>query len=567
MEYTEQDIAEAAELYPALWILKHGIKTEAGLPIELVKRKFFWDIYNDLSPKQALLKPPQIGATVMSHLKSMWVAKKLKKDIIYTLPTATDVNDIVGGSVNRIITQNPILREWVKDHDTVEQKSVGNNLIRYRGTFSPKQATMVPSSLNIHDEVDSSDPEVLTLYETRLEAQENESDKWRWYFSHPSIQGHGVDIYWQMSDKKEWYVQCPHCLKAQVLSWPDNINIEKEIYICSTCKNEMPDEARINGEWRNQDGIKWEGKIEGGYEFSGWHVSQLMLWNKKAADIIKSFNDPMKDKQYFWNYVLGLPYVSSDDKIEPSVVLKNCVDVVNPQEKRVIIGADTGHGIHYTMMNEDGIFYFDNETEITASKTPYHKIEEMLNRFDRSIAVFDQGGDLIGVRQLQAKYPGRVFLCFYRKDKKSKGLIKWGKDEEYGTVVVDRNRMMQLMVEQLRDIGRFRINGTPEEWKEFAAMFGNIYREKVEVKETKGKDNRELYGAEYVWKRSGPDHYAHALLYAYVGLSKYSGSMAKIIEQGAMDEIETPRMPNVMNGEPVVAQVSPEVVLSHKADF
>jgi len=515
---------------PALWVVKHKIKNESGLPLDFTKRRFLWDIYNDLSPKQAFLKPPQIGATIMSMLKSMWVAKKLHKDIIYTLPTASDVNDIVGGSVNRLIVQNAVLRDWVKDHDTVEQKSVGENLIRYRGTFSPKQATMVPSSLNIHDEVDNSDPSVLTLYETRLEAQEGEENKWRWYFSHPSLAGHGVDVYWQQSDQKEWYVTCPSCESEQVLVWPDNISLVTQEYICSQCKKGLSDETRINGRWKNKDGIVWEGKIVGDYEFSGWHVSQLMLYNKSAKDIIKAFNDPLKDKQYFYNYVLGLPFVSSEDRLEPSVVLRNCVDTVNTQEGRTIIGADTGHGIHYVLLNKQGVFYYDHETLITASKTPYDVIKKHLNKFPRSIAVFDQGGDLIGVRKLQAEFPGRVFLCFYRKDRKSDGIVNWGENDRYGEVQVDRNRMMTLVVEQLRDTGRVRLNGTKDEWVDFASMFGNIYREKMMVKETPGKDNRELYGADYIWKRNGPDHYVHALLYAIVGLQKYGGELAKIVD-------------------------------------
>lgn len=94
--------------------------------------------------------------------------------------------------------------------------------------------------------------------------------------------------------------------------------------------------------------------------------------------------------------------------------------------------------------------------------------------------------------------------------------------------------MITLMVEQLRDTGRYRLNGTRDEWEEFAAQFGNIYREKVEVKETKGKDDRSLYGNEYVWKRNGPDHYAHALLYATVGLQRYGGEMAKVVGSSDM---------------------------------
>lgn len=518
MIYTEAQISEAMEGSPALWAIKHKIKNEVGFPIEFSKRKFLFDIYNDLSPRIVILKPPQIGATVMNALKSFWVAKKLRRQIIYTLPTQGDVQDMVGGSFNRIIAQNPILMDWVKDHDTIEQKSVGNSIIFYRGTFTAKQAMMIPSGLNIHDEVDASDAQVITQYETRLQAQEDGG--WRWYFSHPSLQGHGVSVYWEQSDKKEWFITCPHCRGEQYLTWPDNLDMQREAYICALCKEILDDTTRINGQW----------KPTANGDFSGYHISQLMLYNKSAKDIIKAYNDPQKDKQYFYNYVLGLPYIGSEDRIEPSVVLRNCVDQVNEQEGINIIGADTGHGIHYVILNKQGVFYYDNETTITASKDPYDVIRDYLIKWPRSRAVFDQGGDLIGVRKLQAEFPGRVFLCFYRKDRKTVDLVQWGVDDEFGKVQVDRNRMMTLVVEQLRDIGRVRLNGTKDEWADFASHFGNMYRERITSKSSPEKDNRELYGVEYVWKRNGPDHYCHALLYAIVGLQKYGGEMAKIVD-------------------------------------
>jgi hypothetical protein len=518
------------ELKPALWILKHKIKNEVGMPIDFTKRKFLWDIYNDLSPLQVLLKPPQIGATVMNSIKSLYVAKKLRRQIIYTLPTAGDVQDMVSGSFNRIIAQNPVLMGWVRDHDTIEQKTVGDSMIFYRGTFTAKQAMMIPSGLNIHDEVDASDPAIITQYETRLQAQEDGG--WRWYFSHPSLAGHGVDVYWEQSDKKEWFITCNNCKHEQTLSWPDSIDQSRQTYVCRGCKQDLSDEERINGKWKpTAKGV-----------FSGYHVTQLMLWNKSAKDIITSFNDPQKDKQYFYNYVLGLPYVSSDDRIEPSVVLRNCVDLVNAQEGRTIIGADTSHGINYVLMNSEGVFFYDRAETITASKDPYDVIRGHLTKFKKSIAVFDQGGDLIGVRKLQAEYPGRVFLCFYQRDRKSDKIVRWGENEEYGTVRVDRNRMMTLVVEQLRDTGRIRLNGTKEEWAEFASQFDNIYREKLVSKETREKDNKELYGAEYVWKRNGHDDYVHALLYAIVGLQRYGGELAKIVGEGVLDSLKKGQM-------------------------
>ncbi len=544
-EYTTEQVSQAMEGLPALWVKKHHIKNEAGFPIEFTKRKFLWDIYNDLSPKQAFLKPPQIGATVMNAIKSFYVAKKLGKQIIYTLPTQGDVQDMVGGSFNRIIAQNPVLMGWVKDHDTIEQKSVGDSIIFYRGTFTAKQAMMIPSGLNIHDEVDASDPQIITQYETRLQAQEDGG--WRWYFSHPSLVGHGVDIYWNQSDKKEWYVTCEECKEEQVLTFPESICMDGPYYCCKHCGCELLDKVRINGRWLDIDGNPWEGVLSPNYEFSGWHVSQLMLWNKSAKDIIKAYNDPQKDRQYFYNYVLGLPFAGSDDKIEPSVVLKNCVDIINEQGGRTIIGADTSHGINYVLMNKDGVFFYDRAETISASTDPYDVIRKHLERFKRSIAVFDQGGDLIGVRKLQAEYPGRVFLCFYRKDRKTMDMVRWGEGDEYGTVVVDRNRMMTLMVEQLRDIGRIRLNGTKDEWAEFASQFANIYREKIAVKETREKDNRELYGNEYVWKRNGHDDFCHALLYAIVGLQRYGGEMAKILGNDIMQGIEKPKFNNIID--------------------
>lgn len=511
---------------PALWVLKHKIRNEAGQVLDFTKRKFLWDIYNDLSPKQVLLKPPQIGATVMNTLKSLYVAKKLGRQIIYTLPTQGDIQDMVGGSFNRIIAQNPVLMEWVKDHDTIEQKSVGDSIIFYRGTFTQKQAMMVPSGLNIHDEVDASDPNVIVQYETRLQAQEDGG--WRWYFSHPSLSGHGVDVYWQQSDKKEWYIICNNCKHEQTLTWPDSINLEKGTYVCKGCKADLSTEERING--------RWIPSATG--EFSGYHISQLMLYNKSAKDIIKASQDPLKDKQYFYNYVLGLPYIGSDDKIEPSVVLRNCVDVVNEQEGRTIIGVDTGDNyISYVMLNKQGVFFYDTERGISATKTPYDVLRSHLKRFPRSIAVLDQGGELMNTRQLQAEFPGRVFLCYYNKDRKSVDIARWGENDEYWKVSVDRNRMMTLVVEQLRDTGRIRLNGTKDEWADFASQFGNIYREKVTTNDTKGKDDRGLYGNEYVWKRNGPDHYVHALLYAIVGLQRYGGELAKVVGDGVFDGI------------------------------
>lgn len=504
---TLQEIDEASELVPTAFIRKHRIKNESGKEIEFKDHFFMKQIYNDMSPLQVELKPPQIGSTTKAIVKTLFVAKKKGKDIIYTLPTQADVYDMGGGKVNRIIAQNPIFGTWVKDHDTVEQKTVGSNIVYYRGTFTTKAAMMVSSSLNCHDEVDASNPEVMTQYETRLQAQ---ADGWRWYFSHPSLAGFGVDIFWQQSDKKEWFITCEHCKVEQQLKWPDNIDLDRGAYVCASCKLDICDDTRRYGQW----------KATSAGPFSGYHISQLMCAWISARKIVADYKDPNKTKQYFWNYVLGLPYADSLDKIPSSVVLRNLVPEINTQEDRIIIGVDTGLPIHFTMMNKQGVFYYGKCGEPTKNYDPYEQLEGYLRRWPTSIIIADQGGDLIGIRRLQDKYKGRVFLVWYRKDRKGILDIAWGKDEKQGEVVVDRNKVFQQMVEQLRDIGRIHLNGTFEDWKEWAGHFDNVYRV---VEQTD-------YGPEYKWERTGPDHFCHTLLYCLVGMSKYAGDLATIIK-------------------------------------
>lgn len=521
--------------------------------MEFDNHAFMRDPINDMSPLQAWLKPPQIGASESQIVKTLYCSKKKKWDIIYTLPTDTDRNDMAGSKVNRIIAQNPVLGEWTKEHDSVEQKSVGDNIIHYRGTFTQKKAMMVSSNLNVHDEIDASDQSVITQYENRQQAN---SETRTWYFSHPSLAGFGVDIYWQQSDKKEWFITCPHCkeeiiLASQDNNWKESIDFIKLIWICRLCKGELSANTIKQGRWKPTEGIcRYDptsskdlypglNQTPEGVElkeFSGYHISQLMCVWISPKNIIAKKNDPLKDEQYFSNYVLGLPYLGSDNKISSTTVLRNVTPQVNSQSARIIIGVDTGLPWYVTCMNTEGVFYHERLKNVGEEGTdsnydPKNRIRELLNRWPGSIVIGDQGGDLSPLRILQQEFPGRVFLVYYRKDRKSKEFIKWGEDDEFGIVTVDRNRVFQFMVEQLRDFGRIVINGTSAEWKEWAENFDNVYREIKTAKNSPGKDVATNYGVEFVWKRNGPDHYCHTLLYCLVGMDKYAVDLATIIKK------------------------------------
>ncbi len=497
---------------PALWVEKYHIKNEAGIELEFKHRLFLRDILNDLSPLQVQLKAPQIGMTVTNIVKSFYVAKKLFKDIIYTLPTFGDVKDMAGGKINRIVAQNPVLQSWIKEHDTIEQKSVGENIIHYRGSFTGKSAMMVSSDLNIHDEVDASDQGVIEQYETRLQSK---ADGWRWYFSHPSVADYGVDIHWKNSDQKHWFITCPHCKKEHYLDWPASIDKNRRMFVCKHCQGELKDEDREHGRWIAKYGKKWQ--VENGIEkpFSGYWISQLMCSWITADKILKDFE--LKSPEYFYNYVLGLPYSGGDSKLDQQSLYQNLTGQAQAPDnnERVVIGLDTGLRLDYVIGNQRLGLFYQGDTE------NYEELDHLMQRWPRAIVVMDAGGDLIGSRQFYERWSGRVFLCYFTGEKKDNEIVWWGEGDKFGQASVDRERGIQWVVDEFRT-KRIQLQGTEGDWHEYWLDWKNLSR--IKVFDTK---TNQVKGIK--WVRNGRDHRALATVLWRIGVDKFTDQSSEII--------------------------------------
>jgi len=493
------------------WINQNKILTEDGTPYNILPKSdhfFMFDILREMAKANknlVIYKAAQIGFSTAAILASQWIAKNRRLDIIYTLPTANDVKDFAGGKINRIIAQNQILKDWTKDRDTIEQKTVGDNIIYYRGTYTQKAAMMVSSDLNIYDEVDASDQRVIEQYSTRLQASDV---KLEWFFSHPSVPNNGVARYWEKSDQKHWFIKCGACTQEQFMSWPQSFDMERQIYVCKLCSEELSDDMRRRGRWVQ----KFKDR-----KFSGYWIPLFICPWVSAKDIIGYYND--KSEEYFYNKVLGLPYVGSGNKPTLDMITKNLTPEVNMQEGRIVIGVDTGIRLHYVCGNRAGLFYYGETKKPEKGYDPYDEIVSLLKRWKTSVAVFDQGGDLIGARKLQTKYPGRIFLCHYSVDRKTQQIVRWGKNEESGTVNVDRNRGLQLVIDEFYD-GMIPLQGNENDWWDYWLHWNNMFRIQKE---------NSLGVMEKKWERNGDDHWAHATLYWRVGMDRFGGGSGHII--------------------------------------
>lgn len=487
------------------WIVGNKINTENGIPYSFDDFKFLLMPLMDMSPKQVYIKAAQVGMTVTTFLKVVFFAKKYSADAIYTLPTKTDVKNIVSDKFNRIISMNKTIQKLTEDKDSIEQKIISNDrggqsMIKFRGTLQEKDAISVSSDLNVHDELDASNMEVVDQYISRLQAStlvDPERGNYEWYFSHPSYPGVGVDEKWQISDQKHWIIKCSHCNKKQFLSWPDSFDMEKKIYVCKYCNGEIYDDDRRKGTWMPRKGREDAKK----YPYSGYWMP-LMINPRKSAEYIIDLYET-KDGEFFTTKVLGLPYRESDKIVSKEVILQNVTEEINKLETRTVIGVDTGLTTYGVVGNRKGKFFYWSEKG-------YDTFEELMNKYPDAIAVFDAQGDLQKPRELAEKYKGRIYFAYYAEDRKTDEIVQFSKNEN--TLKIQRNKMIDFLITEYTFGNRMPLMGTKTDWKEFATHWTNIYKEEQENR-LNVKVGR--------WQRNGADHWVHADVYFRAGLTRF----------------------------------------------
>ncbi len=481
------------------WVLHNQLKTENGKPFDLKTHAFWIDVLCDWSPNIAMLKAAQGGGTTLFLDKALYAIPKFGLNAVYTMPTSSDVQDLVSGKLNPIINNNPFLQELIKDKDSVEQKRIGDHTIYFKGTWTDRAALSFSSDLNIHDEEDRSKLPVVEQYASR---QQHSRFKWNWRFSNPSTPGHGVHKYWLMSDQKHWFIRCNNCDKEQFLSWPESIDQELQEYVCKFCRGVLSEDARRKGRWVP---IKYDKKPE----YSGYWFNLMMAPWVSAEDILKLYRT--KSLEYFYNFVLGLPYAGSGNKLNEEEFFANLQPALEHYDDPIVIGIDPGLPNWYVIGNKSGIFFHGH-------CDGWEEIKALMKRFPKAIAICDQGGDLYGPRELREEFKGRVYLCWFRQDRKTMRLVEWGKGKDQGAVIADRNRCIQQVMDEFRT-QRMPIYGNKEDWMQVWEHFSHMYKH-TETDEETGQEKFE-------WKRSGADHLALCITYWRIGMTKYENDEGK----------------------------------------
>lgn len=500
------DLETAQTFNPLAFILNNGIKNENDIPLEFKRHQFLIDPYMDETPMQVVRKAAQVGWSTLAILRAFHLAYYKKANIIYTLPSKSIVKDFVTPKVDPLISNNTKIKEMVGDVDSMGLKKVGDRFVYFRSSWDEASGISISAHILISDEVDRSNQLALKTYKTRLDGAKIDRPDlgWWWQFSNPSIPGYGVDELWGESDQKHWKIKCSRCNEWQSLVWPDNINIKEKIYICSKCERPLSEEDRIRGEWVRMKLNK---------SISGYWLTQMMSpW----IDAEKIILDSKGDQAIFHNFTLGLPYQPKDQSVSRETIIKCIVPTVNPRVN-VAMGVDNGIVKHYVIGNQYGIFRIGKTED-------WQEIEDLRNQYD-AYMVIDANPYPTKPKELAKKYPGKVFIHYYGKDKHDMSVIRWGEGDAQGVVYSDRTKIIDAVVAKLNS-QEIYFNLIERDLEEYIYHWTQMFR----VVEEKANG---ITLAEWRHPEGKPDHYSHAHIYQEV-------AMQKTITQGGVVTIDSP---------------------------
>lgn len=483
------------------WVMKHQIRSEKGEILDFSDRLFLLDILTDWSREIAWKKCSQVGGSVVFNIKTFFGLLNLGWNIIYTMPTDSDVEEFVKAKTNPIILANPQVFGKLAT-DAVYLKQIGDRFLHMKGTISKTAAISTSSDLNIHDEASRSDQPTMNTYKSRLAASKFRGT---WMFSNPTTEKDVLDEKWNVSDQKEWYIKCQACEEEQQLSWPESVDKVRGCYQCKECKKPLTREARRIGRWINRDGVAWKGQVEKPYSVSGWHTSHLMAPWIPASDIIESSEG---DQEYFFNFVLGEPYNPGDLKVSRATILDNWTPKDLSLGKQWYLGVDVGNLKHYVLGTELGVVKVGKFSR-------WSELDDMMKMYDPML-VIDAMPDNTMSKYYVDTYP-RALMSFFQDNKNNPQVIVWwGRNtgslmeerNRNGIVYSNRNRIVDKMIDDILNAKILFGMPSDRDLKEFVKHWETLRR--VKVADARGIES-------YEWdSTTGEDHYVFATLYYYL---------------------------------------------------
>lgn len=467
-------------------------------------------------------KCAQVGFTETALNRTFFKIDVERVDCLYVLPTKTpDASDFSAARFDPALDLSDHLSNLFSDVKNIGHKRAGSVNLYIRGSRSRSQLKSVPAGFIVFDEVDEMTQENITLAEERASGQ---LVKQYVKISTPTIDGFGINRYYNDSTQEHWHFPCPHCGRMIELKFPDNIVITAESkvdpkindthLICHLCKNKLSHKDKPNyigkGMWIPQ--FKQRG-------IRGFHINQLYAATVPPPDLAKAYFNGLQDpadEQEFHNSKLGEPHIVKGARITDKMI-EDCMGQhcqgPSKHNKIITMGVDVGTWLDVEI-NEWTVAPSLIDNDINLSAKPRLIFEQRIEEFEHldrlmhdyriHYAVIDANPERRKALEFCRRFHGYVSMCIYGNNVNGKDLHE--KEDDH-MVTVDRTSWMDLA------LGRFK-NQTIILPIDVSLDYRSHVKAPVRVYK---KDSNGNPTAKYI-EGSSADHFAHARTYAEIAL-------------------------------------------------
>lgn len=195
-----------------------------GEKYSFVDHEFQERIISSTAPEVNVMKCSQIGLSEVMARWTMAVLYNLPEfNAIITFPFSGDASDFARTRIDPFIKTSPLLSAAMNgDLNNSEIKQVLMSFLYFRGTNGKTAAISIPADMIVSDEIDKSNPDILTTYTSRLT---HSKYGWRRNFSTPTVKGYGIDKLMEASRRFRNMCKCSHCNHQFVPDFFEHVKI------------------------------------------------------------------------------------------------------------------------------------------------------------------------------------------------------------------------------------------------------------------------------------------------------------------------------------------------------
>ena len=531
----QPDIDNLMEANPCFWALQNKIKLMGGVEFTLDGCEYMREIMSDPARYIVVMKGAQARITTLFMLRAIHGLRYglRPQGSIYYFPKKEAVENFSKTRMGPLIADNPCIRKFLKNTNSVNIKRVGNSFLRLLGASATtdiqgkKDSTAVrsePADEAILDEFDLFDEAIADMIPDRLL---NSLLKLMVWLGTPTIPDFGIHKKFMESDQKFRMIKCLACNEYTCITdeFPKSISYQRQTthekykphLACIKCKKEI---FVKDGEYV----AKYPSRYNPAYPMegiSGYHVSHFITPNCELGMVIQRHEEALLDSSKmgtFYNSMLGLPYIAIEDRLRQQDIFNCCGD------EQMKTSSTIGTAMAADIMKTNRVIIAEKKPKggakiiYMARVSGFDNLYDLVERFNVRSAViclrpyeesFRKFQDRCSNRRDIDGNPEKVTVFGVEYKDRQKNLLKT--DEQSGIYSLARTEAMDGSQTWIRS-GKLEIPRKCEEVNVFARECTNI----AKTLETNEKTGDRTY--RYREVGTGGDHYRHCVNYLKLSL-------------------------------------------------